>query len=193
MASSHHFAHRHQVSARLARVTKFQLVWHRLCDVVLFRSSCRFENTLTAVCALPEYQSCQYSLRSNICEHLNGLHIFDQTDLYRFEVRLELYGANARLVVSPPSLSQSHPPMPSRSRWPALTTLPPLTKFQLVWRRLLSSAVFLLPRWSETPVSAVSSRSEMSEILFRFALNMNIKLSIIFADTVHALTATFAV
>ena len=109
MASSHHFAHRHQVSARLARVTKFQLVWHRLCDVVLFRSSCRFENTLTAVCALPEYQSCQYSLRSNICEHLNGLHIFDQTDLYRFEVRLELYGANARLVVnnSPPSFSIS--------------------------------------------------------------------------------------
>ena len=33
----------------------------------------------------------------------------DQTDLYHFEVRLELYGANARLVVCPPSLSPSHP------------------------------------------------------------------------------------
>ena len=39
------------------------------------------------------------------CDHLNVLCIFDQTDLYRFEVRLELYGANALLVVSPPSLS----------------------------------------------------------------------------------------
>ena len=28
---------------------KFQLVWHRLCDVVLFRSSCLFEHTRTAV------------------------------------------------------------------------------------------------------------------------------------------------
>ena len=34
---------------------------------------------------------------------------FDQTDLYRFEVRLELCGANARVVVSPPSLSPSQP------------------------------------------------------------------------------------
>ena len=31
--------------------TKFQLVWCRLCDVVLFRSSCLFERTLAAVCA----------------------------------------------------------------------------------------------------------------------------------------------
>ena len=68
--------------------------------------------------------------------HLNVLFIFDQTGLYRFEFRLELYGANARLVVSPPSLSPSHPQTPPPSRWPALITLPPLTKFQLVWRRL---------------------------------------------------------
>ena len=39
---------------------------------------------------------------------------FDQTDLYRFEVRLELYAANARLIVSRPSLSLYRP----------LTTLP---------------------------------------------------------------------
>ena len=36
-------------------LAKFQLVWRRLCDV-LFRS-CLVEHTLTAVCALPEYQS----------------------------------------------------------------------------------------------------------------------------------------
>ena len=44
------------------------------------------------------------------CEHLNIRYIFDHTDLYGVEVRLELYGANVRLMVSPPSLSPSHPP-----------------------------------------------------------------------------------
>ena len=39
------------------------------------------------------------------CGHLNVLYIFEQTNLCRFEVRLELYGTNARLVVSPLSLS----------------------------------------------------------------------------------------
>ena len=57
------------------------------------------------------------------CDHLNVLYIFDQTGLYRFEVRLELYSANALLVVSPLSLSPSHPPTPPPSRCPALTTL----------------------------------------------------------------------
>ena len=42
-------------------LTKFQLVWRRLCDV-LFRSSSLFERALTAVCALPDYQSgCKFS------------------------------------------------------------------------------------------------------------------------------------
>ena len=30
----------------LPTLAKFQLVWHRLCDIVLFRSSCLFEHTL---------------------------------------------------------------------------------------------------------------------------------------------------
>ena len=56
------------------------------------------------------------------CELLNSLYIFDQTLLYRFEVRLELYAANARLVVSPPSVSVSPPdatakPMASSHRF----------------------------------------------------------------------------
>ena len=37
----------------LPTLAKFQLVWRRLCDVVLFRS-CLFEYTLAAVCTLPE-------------------------------------------------------------------------------------------------------------------------------------------
>ena len=64
--------------------------------------------------------------------------------MYRVEVSLELTGVNARLIVSPASLSMSHPPTPQPSPWPALTNLPPLAMFQAVWRRLcealLSSA-----------------------------------------------------
>ena len=85
------------------------------------------------------------------------LSIFNQTDLYRFEVWLEFYGANARLVVRPPCLSPSHLPTLPPSRWPALTTFSPLVKFQLVWRRFVCSSAVFLPRWSETPVAAVSS------------------------------------
>ena len=68
--------------------------------------------------------------------------MFGKTDLYRFEVRLELYGANARLVVSSPSLSPSHPPTPPPNRLPQLSSLPPLAKFQLVWRRLGEALLF---------------------------------------------------
>ena len=71
------------------------------------------------------------------CDHINVLPgIFFLSDLYCVEVRLKLYATNARLIVSPPSLSPSHPPTPPPSRWPALTTLHPLAKFHLVWRRL---------------------------------------------------------
>ena len=41
MVNSLHFTH---------TLTKFKLVWRRLCDAVLIRSSCNFERTLTAVC-----------------------------------------------------------------------------------------------------------------------------------------------
>ena len=50
----------------LPNIAKFQLAWRRLCDVVLFRSSCLFEHTLTAVCALPEYRSRKYNAYSNM-------------------------------------------------------------------------------------------------------------------------------
>ena len=176
-------------------LAEFQLVWRRPCDVVLFCSSCQFEHTLTAVCALPE---CQYLAETqcvfkHVVTHLNALCILDQTDLYRFEVRPELYGANARLVVSPPALSLSHPPTPLPSRWPALTTLPPLAKFHLVWRRLwedvLSSA--LVGQKHPSLLSRLCLKCRRCKGLF--ATNMKIKSSIIFVETVDALTATFAV
>ena len=40
----------------------------------------------------------------------------------------------ARLIFSPPPLSTSHPRTPPPSRWPVLTTLPPLAKCKLDWR-----------------------------------------------------------
>ena len=73
----------------------------------------KFEHTLTAVCVLPEHQSVVNMMCiQTFCGHLNILYIFDQTDLHRFEVRLELSDANARLVASPPLVSPSHPPTP---------------------------------------------------------------------------------
>ena len=114
----------------LPTLAKFLLVGRRRCDVVLFRSPCLFEHTLTAVCALPEYKSVvNIMCIHTFCDHLNNLYIFDQTDLYRFEVRLELYGTKARLFVGPPPLSFSHLPTSPPSRWPALTTLSPSPSF----------------------------------------------------------------
>ena len=132
MASSHHSTHPRQVSVRLAPP---------LC-YVLFRSSYLFEHTLTPSVHYPPSISLAVNIMyiQTFCGHLHVLYIFDPTYSYRFEVgfevRLELKRANAHLIVSPPSLSPSHPPKPSPSRWPALTTLLPLAKLQLVWRRL---------------------------------------------------------
>ena len=127
------------------------------------------------------------------CDHPNVLTIFDQTDLYQFEVRLELYGANARLVVSPPSLSPSHPPTPPASRWASLTTLPLLIKFQLVWHRLCEA---LLPSSSVDGQKHPSLLSRLCLKCRRYKGRFDLKMNIIpsmFADTVDALTATFAV
>ena len=79
----------------LSTLAKFQLVWRRLCDVVLFRPSYLFKHTLTAVCALPEYQyRRKYDEYSNILG-TSKCSLYFRPDLYRFEVRLELCGAKA--------------------------------------------------------------------------------------------------
>ena len=57
---------RWQTLITLPTLAKVQLVWRRLCGVVLFHSSGLFKHTLTAVCALPELQSCKYSAYSNL-------------------------------------------------------------------------------------------------------------------------------
>ena len=90
------------------------------------------------------------------------------------EVRLELYGANARLVVSPPSLSPpdaNAKPMVS-SHFPA-----PLAKFQLVWHRLCEALL------SSSSLAGQKYPSLLSHLCLkcrrykgRFALNMKISL-----------------
>ena len=66
------------------------------------------------------------------CTHSNVLFILDPTCIALWSG----WSSTARHVVSPSSLSPSHPPTPAPSRWPALITLPLIAKFQLVWRRL---------------------------------------------------------
>ena len=98
---------------------------------------------------------------------------------------------NAHLIVSPPSLSPSHSPTPPPSRWPALATLPPLAKFQLVWRRLCAALLSSSLAGEKHP--SLLSRLKYRRYNGRLALNFWIKSSTVFADTVDALTATFAV
>ena len=100
-------------------------------------ASCLFDQTPLR----PSMYNASISLVVNImcihtfCDHLNVLYIIDQTCI----VLKSGWSSTARmprLVVSPPSLSSSHPPTQPPSRWPALITLPPIAKFHLVWRRL---------------------------------------------------------
>ena len=110
-------------------LAKFLLVGRRRCDVVLFRSPACSSTLLRPSVHYPTISLSQILCVFKHCDHLNVLYIFDQTDLYRFEVRLELYGADARLVVCPPPPSFSHIPTPPPSRWPALTNFSPSPSF----------------------------------------------------------------
>ena len=122
------------------------------------------------------------------CEHLCALYF--RLESYRVEVKLELYGANSRLVLHCLRLKAPKPPP---SRWPALTL--PLAKLQLVWRRLCEALL------SSSPPAGEKHPSPLSHLLNSLkcrkhkgsAVNTNIKSSSIFADTVDALTATCAV
>ena len=93
MASSHHFTHLRQVSARLMPPL-------RCCAVPL----------------LPHISRVIKIMYMSIFCDPSKCPLFFRPDLYRVEVRLE------RLVVTP-SLSPSHSPTPPPSRWPALITL----------------------------------------------------------------------
>ena len=89
------------------------------------------------------------------CHQLSALYSFDSTCI----VLKSGWSSTARitrLVVSPPSLSPSAPPTPPPSRWPALTTLPPSPSFSSFGAACVKFCC-LPPRWSEIPVSSVSS------------------------------------
>ena len=71
--------------------------------------------------------------------------------------------------------------------------LTPLAKFQLVWRRLCEALLSSSPLAGQKHPPLLSHLiSNCRQYKGRFALNMNIKSPIIFADTVDALTVTFA-
>ena len=128
----------------LATLAKFLIAWRRLCDVVLFRSSCRFEHTLTAVRAPPGYQSYRKYHAYSIVVNILTPFLVSNRLIYLFWSQAGDYAANANLTVSPRSLSMSHPPTLSPSRWPALTSLPLVAKFQLIYRPS-SEALFSPP------------------------------------------------
>ena len=121
----------------LRTITKFQLVWHHLCDVGLFRSSCLFERTLTAVCALPEYRSGRNynagALRRCECPPRP----------YSFPVCL----TPRRHRQADGQLSPLYPPSPSSSSFGAAFFM-----------------LCCLPRWSETSASTVSSSLKCRKI-----------------------------
>ena len=168
MARSHHFTHPHQVSARLAP----PLLWCAVPLVLPLRAHRRCYPRIGLVVNIIYIR--------RFCDHVNIVHTFDRTN--RFEVNLELYDGLASSLVLLPCFRLT--PRHHRQADGQLSPLyPPLAKFQLVWRRLCaaSSAVFLLPRWSETPVSAASSSLKCRKY---FAVNKNNKSSIIFAGTV---------
>ena len=114
----------------LPYLAKFQLVWCHLYDC--------------AVCLLPlraqpydRLYNTSISLVANtMCFRTPSKCSRFLPDLYLMKSEWNSTARMPRLVVSPPSFSPSHPPPPPTSRWPALITLPPLAKFQLVWRRL---------------------------------------------------------
>ena len=130
----------------LPTLAKVHLVWRRLCELCCSLSPASSNTPLRPSVCHPSI-----SLVVNImfirifCEHLNVLYVFYPTCI----VLKSGWSSTACLVVSPPSLSHSIPPPPPPSRLPDLITLPPLTKFQRVWRRLceaLLSSSFLAPQ-----------------------------------------------
>ena len=176
MASSHYFTHPHQVSARLVPPL-------RCCAVPL----------VLPLRAHPCGRLCfpRIGLVVNkiyiriFCDHVNVLNIFDQKSGCSSTMGTPHRWSSSPIFVSRPDattkpMTSSHHFAPPRR---VSVRLAPL-----VW----SSAVFLVPRWSETSISAVSSGRKCRKYK-GFELNMNIKSTNIFSDTVDALTATFAV
>ena len=116
----------------------------------------------------------------NFCDHLNIPYIFDH-GLVSFRsqggtLRREWRASSLVLL---PSLPSQPPPTPSPSRWPDLTTLSPLAKFQLVWCRLcealLSSS---LARQTRPSLLSCLCLTRVGRYKIRFALNMTKSVTI---------------
>ena len=94
--------------------------------------------------------------------------IFSTRQIYRLEASLELNGANARLLVSPVSLSPSHPPTPPSSRSLAFINLPALANSAgvtlLMWA-LLSSSFFAGQKHPSLPSSLVWNVDKINVVL----------------------------
>ena len=101
MASSYHFTHPPQVSAPLTPTLVMFCCFAPACSSTPLRPPVHYPS-INLVVNIMYIQT--------VCENLNALYIVDQTDLHRFEVRMELYDcANARVIVSTPSISVSPP------------------------------------------------------------------------------------
>ena len=78
----------------LPTLAKFQLVWRRLCHVVLFPFSYLVEHTLTVVCVLPKYQPGRKREPYSNILWPSTCPLYFRLYLYRFVDRLELHHAN---------------------------------------------------------------------------------------------------
>ena len=153
----------------LGTLTKFEPVSRRICGNVLFRSSC-----LPSV--LPEDRIGRSILCIGpFCDCIKTPTYF-RPDLYRFDVKLEVYDRPARSLLLLPcsrltlrchrqadgKLSPLYPPLPSLTSFVAacvkLCSLPPPP-----------------PPLDRTTVAAVSSSLQYRKYKVRFEVNMNIK------------------
>ena len=130
-----------------------------------------------------------------VCDNLSVL-IFSTMNRQTCLVLKKGWSSAARMpaLVDSSSLALSHPRTPPPSQWPALATLSPLAKFQLVWRRFCEMLCCL------PPPSIVRNTClcclvclKCRRYKYRFALSIKIKLPIVFSDTVDTLTTTVAV
>ena len=138
MASSHHFTHPYQVSARLALVLPLQEhpLWYPRIGLVI-----------------------NIIFIASFCDHTN---VFKSTRLGSFWSQARALRW-ARLIVSLIPLSASHPPTPPPSRFPALTTILPLAKSQLVWRRLCQAL------WSSSALAGQKHTSLLSHLVWEMS------------------------
>ena len=114
----------------LSTLTKFEIVWRRGCDDVLFRSACLFGRTFCAT-QRSDCSKCNFH-----CYMVSPEKFPSNVRQTRIVVEYAEVLQRARLIFSPPALSRFHLPTATTRRWPALPSLPPFDDFRLVCRCL---------------------------------------------------------